>query len=125
MKISEARKFALTLLLMPWIPAFIIYKHGHFEPALVVIGVFLFTSFVCFISQKVSLWLKETLSKIGKFLGKYLAIIALAFVYIFAVLPTGTLAKIIGRDRLRLKKQNLKTYWIDYKNENTDYEFQF
>lgn len=125
MKISEAKKFAITLLLMPWIPAFILYKHNQQEVAYIILGIFLFTSFVCFIVPKISILLKEFLTKIGKFLGKYIAIISLAIVYIVAVCPTGLIAKLVKRDRLRLKKQNLKTYWIDYKNENTDYEFQF
>ena len=33
--------------------------------------------------------------------------------------------KIVKRDRLRLKNPNLETYWVDYENKNTDYEFQF
>ena len=70
-------------------------------------------------------WFKSTLTKIGNFLGKYIAITVLAIGYIVAVLPTGLLMKIVKRDRLRLKKPNLETYWVDYENKNTDYEFQF
>ena len=125
MKLNEATKFALTLLLMPWIPAFILYKHNQIDATYIVLGIFLLTSFICFISKKISILLKSILTKVGKFLGKYIAIIALSIVYIVAVLPTGILAKIVKRDRLRLKKQNLDTYWLEYKNENTDYEYQF
>ena len=62
---------------------------------------------------------------IGSFLGKYIAIVTLAIVYIVAVLPTGLLMKIVKRDRLRLKKPNVETYWLDNENKNTDYEYQF
>ena len=65
------------------------------------------------------------LTKIGNFLGKYIAIIVLAFGYIIAVIPTGLLMKLVRRDRLRLKKANVESYWKDYDNTNTDYEFQF
>ena len=64
-------------------------------------------------------------AKIGHFLGKYLAIIALFFVYICAVLPTGILMKIVKRDRLLLKQPNTQTYWKKYENTNSDYEYQF
>ena len=125
MKINELTKFAITLGLLPWIPAFLLIKHGHKDIAIYVLAIFLTLSLICFASKKFTHWLKSTLTKTGNFLGKYIAIIVLAIGYILAVFPTGLLMKIVKRDRLRLKKPNLKTYWVDYENKNTDYEFQF
>ena len=125
MKIKESIKFAITLGLLPWIPAFLINKHGHQDVAIYVLVTFIALSLVCFVSQRFAHWLKTILTKIGSFLGKYIAIVVLAIGYLFAVLPTGLLMKIVKRDRLRLKKTNLETYWVDSENKNTDYEYQF
>ena len=125
MKINELTKFAITLGLLPWIPAFLLNKHGHQDIAVYILTIFLTLSLISFISKKFAHWFKSTLTSIGNFLGKYLAIIVLAIGYLLAVFPTGILMKIVKRDRLRLKKPNLKTYWVDYENKNTDYEFQF
>lgn len=125
MKINELTKFAITLGLLPWIPTFLLYKHNHIEIAIGVLSIFLSLSLLCFISKAFAKNLKHTLDKIGAFLGKYIAIIVLAIGYVLAIAPTGFLMKIVKRDRLKLKKQNTSTYWVDYNNEKTDYEFQF
>lgn len=125
MKINELTKFAITLGLLPWIPAFLLYKHSHNDYAIAVLAIFLSLSLICFISEKFANIFKTTLEKIGAFLGKYIAIIVLAIGYIIAVVPTGFLMKLVKRDRLRLKKPKLNSYWKDYNNTNSDYEYQF
>lgn len=122
---NEYRKFALTLGLLPWIPAFVLYKHHLGTIALYVIYIFVALSILSFLFIGFAKFLKHTLDRIGAFIGKYLAIIVLTIGYIVAVVPTGLLMKIVKRDRLRLKKPNVNTYWLDYENRNTDYEYQF
>lgn len=125
MKINELTKFAITLGLLPWIPAFLLHKHSYDVLAMQVLAVFLFLSIVCFLSKSFAKKFKNLLTIIGNFLGKYIAIIVLAIGYIVAVLPTGLLMKIVKRDRLRLKKPNIDTYWVNCDEKNTDYEYQF
>lgn len=125
MKISELTKFAITLGLLPWIPAFILYKHGNLIFALSLIAVFLVLSFICFISKGFAKKFKSILDCIGQFIGRYLAVVVLTIVYFIAVVPTGFLMKIVKRDRLRLKKIEVSTYWRKYENNNSDYENQF
>ncbi len=125
MKIKESVKFAITLGILPWIPAFILYKHSMFKTGAGVIVICLVLSLICFIFEKFSLNFKNLLTKIGSFLGRYLAIIVLTIGYIVAVLPTGLIMKLVKRDRLRLKKPQIHTYWKKYENNNTDYEYQF
>lgn len=125
MKINELTKFAITLGLLPWIPAFILYKHSFENYALAVLAVFLVLAFICFVSKKFAQAFKLLLTKIGNFLGKYISIVVLALVYIIAVVPTGLLMKVVKRDRLRLKKQNSASYWKKFEANNSDYEYQF
>ncbi len=125
MKINELTKFAITLGLLPWIPAFLLYKYSHQDYAIVILAVFLSLSLLSFTSKKFAYYFKTTLEKIGNFLGRYIAIVVLAIGYIIAVIPTGLLMKLVKRDRLRLKKQEQKSYWKDYDSTNSDYEYQF
>ena len=125
MKINELTKFAITLGLLPWIPAFLLYKHNHLDIAYCIIGIFLTLSILSFFSKKFAQSFKTILEKIGHFLGKYIAIIVLFFGYIIAIIPTGFIMKLVKRDRLRLKKPDLQTYWTKYSEEKTDYEYQF
>ncbi len=125
MKIDEYKKLSITLTLLPLIPAVILYRHSLVNFAVIVIAVFWILAILCILSKSFSVRLKKLLNIIGNFLGKYIAIVVLAIGYIFAVLPTGLLMKIVKRDRLRLKKPNVETYWLDNENKNTDYEYQF
>ncbi len=125
MKINEYKKLAITLTLLPLIPAVILYKHSLLMVAVTVLAVFWILAILCFVSKSFSVKFKKLLDKIGSFVGKYIAIVVLAIGYIVAVLPTGLLMKIVKRDRLRLKKPDIKTYWLDNENKETDYEYQF
>ena len=125
MKIKDSVKFAVTLGILPWIPAFILYKHSMIKAGVWTVCIFLLLSSACFLSEKFALKFKGLLTKIGEFLGRYLSIIVLTIGYIAAVLPTGLIMKLVKRDRLRLKKPQIQTYWKQYENSNSDYEYQF
>lgn len=125
MKISEHLKFVISFGVIPWIPFFIIYKHYHCKQILILGLIWLILTLISICSRNFSMMLKHTFSKIGGFLGKYIAIIVLWIVYVLAVLPTGLLMKAVKRDRLRLRKPECETYWLDCDYKNTDYEYQF
>lgn len=125
MKIDKLTKFAITLCLLPWIPFYLLYGQKHYKIAIITVAIFLTLSFLCFVSKTFAKKLKKISDSIGHFIGKYLAIIVLSIGYIIAVIPTGLLMKIVKRDRLKLKKPEVKSYWIDYDQEKTNYEFQF
>lgn len=125
MHIKENIKAAIICTVMPVAIAFMLYKHSHIRLASGILVIFLSIAAICVIIPKAGFFIHKTGSKIGNFLGKYLAIIALFIVYICAVLPTGILMKLVKRDRLRLKKSDIKSYWIKYDGQNSDYENQF
>ena len=125
LELSKNIKIALCCTIMPIALSFLLQRHGFYNAADIQMFSLFTVAIFSLAFKKVGDFLYNTLSKIGKFLGKYLAIIALFFVYIFAVMPTGLLMKIVKRDRLSLKKPNTNTYWKKYENTNTDYEYQF
>ncbi len=125
MKFEENTQLALILAILPWAIAYILYKYSLITAEITVIMLFLVLSFLCFSFKKFAVGLKYILDRIGAFLGKYIAVIVLTVIYILAVLPTGILMKTVKRDRLRLKKRNIDTYWTDCGEQQKNYEYQF
>lgn len=125
MKINELTRFSITLALLPWIPAILLYKHSYEYYAAGILAVFILLSLICFFCKKFAHWFKSKLDAAGSFLGRYIAVFSLVIVYLAAILPTGLLMKIVKRDRLRLRKPECTSYWLEYENKNTDYEYQF
>ena len=54
--------------------------------------------------------------KFGIFLGRIVSPIVLGIIFFLVVTPISILLKIFGKDVLKLKYDNSKTYWLD-KNE--------
>ncbi|MGM9994159.1 MAG: hypothetical protein ACI37R_05475 [Candidatus Avigastranaerophilus sp.] len=125
MHIKENIKAALICAVMPSVIALMLFRHSHILLASGLLVIFLSLAAICIIIPKAGFFVHKTGSRAGNILGKYLAIAALFLVYICAVLPTGILMKIVKRDRLRLKKPDVKSYWIKYDGQNSDYENQF
>ncbi len=125
MKIKENIEVTIMSLIMPFVFGFIIFRIPFPDWYAVICYAFIIVALYSFIYPKGGEFIHKTASKAGAFIGKYIAIAVLAIVYIIAVIPTGLLMKAVKRDRLKLKKTDISTYWVDYENNNTDYEYQF
>ena len=124
-KIRKNIKVAIFCTIMPIALYFLLNKFGLYNLSKIIMFSLFGVAILSIIWADFGCFIHNIAVKTGHFLGKYLAIIALFFVYIFAVLPTGILMKIVKRDRLLLKKPNTQTYWKKYENTNSDYEYQF
>lgn len=49
----------------------------------------------------------------GLALGKIVAPIVLTIIFVLVVVPTGVIARLLGKDPLQLKRSNQPTYWVD------------
>ncbi|MCD7780837.1 MAG: hypothetical protein LUH05_09230 [Candidatus Gastranaerophilales bacterium] len=124
--VKENIKVSIISIIFPFVTGWIFFRNTEMPNwYLASYYVFITIGLYSYICDEGGEFIYKTGKKIGAFLGKYLAIIILAFIYIITVIPTGVLMKIVKRDRLRLKKPDISTYWIDYENKNTDYEYQF
>lgn len=121
MKIGNNFKPAIAFTVLP----FVLRRFFPPEAGESIMLIFFGAAILCITVPAIGEFIHDILSRLGSFLGRQLAKIILFLVWIFAVLPLGCLMKITGRDRLRLKKQDVKSYWIDNKVKNTDYEYQF
>lgn len=78
--------------------------------ALVVAGVFLLLALLL---PRALAWPNRLWFKLGMLLGAIVAPLVMALVYIVAVLPTGLLFRLAGKDLLRLRfDRNASSYWI-------------
>ena len=77
------------------------------------------------INSKILTPLNNLWFKFGLFLGKIVSPIVMGITFFFIVTPTGIIMRLIGKDILNLKRNNLNTYWIEKKNENSSMKNQF
>ena len=125
MKIKENIKVAIMCTIMPFAIGFLLYRHSHIKSAIIVLVCFLTVAFFSLVIPAFGNKVHEYGKKIGSFIGRYIAIVILFLGYILAVIPTGLLMKLVKRDRLRLKKPDIESYWVDNNDKNSDYELQF
>jgi hypothetical protein len=50
---------------------------------------------------------------IGQFLGKIVSPIVLGVIFFGLLTPIAVITRLLGRDELRLKRQDVTSYWID------------
>ena len=63
--------------------------------------------------------------KFGMLLGRIVSPIVMGLVFFLVVTPTGMIMRILNKDLLRLKKKNIKTYWIEKSSIKSDMKNQF
>lgn len=126
---KDLRQFKLSLLLLPIIPAIIFYVKHHHTIAAALIIVFWTVLAITLMPRVIGLNIDKFMYKICHkflvFLGTIIAGIALIFTWLFAILPTALLAKAMKRDRLKLQKQNVSSYWQQAKKAEPTYENQY
>ena len=77
------------------------------------------------IKSKILTPLNKVWLKFGLILGKFFTPIVLGLIFFITVLPTGIIMRIIGKDILSLKKNKLKTYWINKVKTQSTMKDQF
>ena len=63
--------------------------------------------------------------KFGMLLGRIVSPIVMGLVFFLVVTPTGIIMRILNKDLLKLKKKNIKTYWIERSSIKSDMKNQF
>ena len=65
-------------------------------------------------------------NKLGIFLGKFAAPIVMGIIFFLVITPIAFVARVVGKDFLKLKKNGIrKTYWIDKNDYKTSMKKQF
>ena len=63
--------------------------------------------------------------KFGIFLGTFVSPIVMGLVFFLVVTPTGLIMRMFKKDLLKLKKNELNTYWINRSESKSDMKNQF
>ena len=63
--------------------------------------------------------------KFGIFLGKIISPLIIGLIFFLVVTPTGIIMKMLGKDLLKLKKNNKKSYWIERTSFKSNMKDQF
>ena len=63
--------------------------------------------------------------KFGIFLGKFISPLVMGVIFFLVVTPTGLIMRILGKDILKLKYSNKKSYWLQKSNQKNTMKNQF
>ena len=77
------------------------------------------------VNSKILTPLNKLWFKFGIFLGNFIAPIVMSIIFFLVVTPTGIIMKLLGKDLIKLKKNNKKSYWIEKKNIKSSMKNQF
>ena len=77
------------------------------------------------INSKILTPLNKLWFKFGIFLGNFIAPIVMGIIFFLVVTPTGIIMKLLGKDLIKLKKNNEKSYWIEKKNIKSSMKNKF
>jgi len=90
--------------------------------AVILAIVFLTLAFVC---PKILKPLNHFWIKLGEILGKLIVPIVMAIIFFTIVTPISFLVRILGKDLLKLKFSNKRSYWIKREKNITTMDKQF
>ena len=63
--------------------------------------------------------------RFGIFLGNFIAPVVMGIIFFFVVTPIGLIMRLLGRDLIKLKKNNENSYWIEKKDTESSMRKQF
>ena len=77
------------------------------------------------LNSKILTPLNKAWMKFGLILGKIISPLVMGIIFFFVVYPTGLIMKLLGKDLIKLKKNNDNSYWIDKTDETSSMKNQF
>jgi hypothetical protein len=77
------------------------------------------------LNSKVLTPLNRIWMKFGLFLGNLISPIVMGIIFFCVVTPTGLILRLFKKDVIKLKRNDLKTYWTKKDNTNNDMKNQF
>ena len=110
---KQLRRFGVAMIILCELAGWLFASKGHFELGL---GIFIFGVLSC-LSGFIHLGTAKVFYRIwmalGYVMGLVIAPIMFAVMYYLCVTPIALLGKLVGRDRLNLKKNDGDSYWHD------------
>ena len=77
------------------------------------------------INSKILLPLNKIWFKFGILLGSIFSPIIMCFIFFLVVTPIGIFMRVLRKDLLNLKFNNLETYWLEKKDQKNEMKNQF
>ena len=77
------------------------------------------------INSKILLPLNKIWFKFGILLGSIFSPIIMGFIFFLVVTPIGIFMRVLRKDLLNLKFNNLETYWLEKKDQKNEMKNQF
>ena len=111
---KQMRIFGLSLIigfgLIGWVG---LYKFASDTPSFVMWAFAAVSGPIALLNLKIALPIYWVFTGVGFILGSIISRILLALTFYLVATPMGLLGRLIGRDRLSLKRTDAATYWLD------------
>lgn len=98
------------------------FKHESILTACIFFLVGLFFLITSFLYQDILSPLNKAWFMLGHVLGKFVSPIVLGIIFFGLLTPIALLAKLTGRDELKLRRHKSNTYWVAPIGSNSDPE---
>jgi hypothetical protein len=123
-KMSSNRSFGLVFFVVFLLIALWPIKFGETIRtwALLLSVIFLFLGIL---NSKILYPLNKLWNYLGIFLGVLVSPIVMGIIFFLIVTPTGLIMRLFRKDLLRLKKKDIKSYWINKEKIKTSMKNQF
>ena len=123
-KISSNRSFGIIFSIFFFlISVYPFFKNGSiYYWSLIISLIFLILGLL---NSKILSPLNFIWFKFGILLGKIISPIVMGIIFFLIVTPISVLLKIFGKDVLKLKYHNKKTYWVDKNDVKSNMKNQF
>jgi|APSaa5957512535_1039671.scaffolds.fasta_scaffold239033_2 hypothetical protein len=116
-KLPSNKNFGILFAFIFFIAALYFYINDLFYLFICSIVIsFAFLSISIFLPNHLSFFNKLWF-RFGILLGRIISPVVLGVIFSFLIIPTALIIRLMGRDELRLKASDTKTYWISRLND--------
>ena len=123
-EISSNKSFGLVFsVVFLIISLFPLFKDGNIKIWAIVIAITFFI--LGLLNSKILSPLNKIWFKFGILLGNFVSPLIMGIVFFLVVTPTGIFMRLLGKDIIKLKKNNKKSYWIEKSSTKSDMKNQF
>ena len=116
-KLPSNKNFGILFSFIFFIAALYFYINNFFY-------LFICSIVISLVFLSISIFLPNLLSffnklwfRFGILLGRIISPVVLSLIFSFLIIPTALIIRLMGRDELRLKASDTKTYWISRVND--------
>ena len=123
-ELPSNRKFGILFFIIFLIISVYSYSSFSFLASCILVILTIIIGMITLLNPNILQPFNNAWMSLGLMLNKIISPIIMGFIFFFLITPISLFGYCFGRDELRLKKSNKKSYWLDRKDIKTN-KFSF